>query len=307
MTNPKKYDEEVGSFSIVSCRDRRNPNFQVWGAMSDLGCRKKKIKGFKEWVIERMNEELDSEQNQAIKKLYIIIRNMLNDLRAQMIKSGHKDFDHDLGPGQWVKFCMDFVKKPGCGIEVQIPEEIRRVFPNIRTPFYLRFPYEEEEVGGLSLNPDGTTNELRVNLKHFMSDFEQYKNVLQHELQHIVDKGTSPDYTQNNLLLRYLGYMCHPGEIAAYAKEFARRYYKLFPQDKELDFEKLKSYFFQDQSKFGPTGTILANYIKFGERTEDLVGKYKLDNKTKNELKTCYDSFVFTLKRSFLYFKQTSP
>lgn len=44
-----------GSESIVTCADRNNPNFQVWGAMSDLGCnkkkrKKKKFKTFKEWL-----------------------------------------------------------------------------------------------------------------------------------------------------------------------------------------------------------------------------------------------------------------
>ena len=45
-----------GSESIVTCADRNNPNFQVWGAMSDLKCNKKKkhkkhkFKSFKEWL-----------------------------------------------------------------------------------------------------------------------------------------------------------------------------------------------------------------------------------------------------------------
>lgn len=45
-----------GSESIVSCADRNNPNFQIWGALSDLGCnkkkkhKKKKFKSFKEWL-----------------------------------------------------------------------------------------------------------------------------------------------------------------------------------------------------------------------------------------------------------------
>lgn len=34
--------EMAGTGAIVSCKDRNNPNFQVWGAMSDLGCNKKK-------------------------------------------------------------------------------------------------------------------------------------------------------------------------------------------------------------------------------------------------------------------------
>jgi hypothetical protein len=36
-----KWLETVGSFSIVSCKDRNNPNFQIWGALSDLNCNKK--------------------------------------------------------------------------------------------------------------------------------------------------------------------------------------------------------------------------------------------------------------------------
>ena len=34
--------EMAGTNAIVSCKDRNNPDFQVWGAMSDLGCNKKK-------------------------------------------------------------------------------------------------------------------------------------------------------------------------------------------------------------------------------------------------------------------------
>ena len=39
-------NEMAGGYAIVSCKDRNNPNFQVWGAMSDLGCDKKKKKGY---------------------------------------------------------------------------------------------------------------------------------------------------------------------------------------------------------------------------------------------------------------------
>jgi len=37
----------TGSFAIVGCKD--NPNYQVWGARSDLNCKKKKLK-FKKWL-----------------------------------------------------------------------------------------------------------------------------------------------------------------------------------------------------------------------------------------------------------------
>jgi hypothetical protein len=48
-----KINEIAGTFGIVSCKDKNNPNFQVWGAMSDLKCKRKKAPlkmKFKDWV-----------------------------------------------------------------------------------------------------------------------------------------------------------------------------------------------------------------------------------------------------------------
>ncbi|NBT57971.1 hypothetical protein EBT16_04220 [bacterium] len=39
MTFKQYLKETPGTFAIVSCKDRKNSNFQVWGAMSDLKCR----------------------------------------------------------------------------------------------------------------------------------------------------------------------------------------------------------------------------------------------------------------------------
>lgn len=30
------------SYSVVTCKDLKNPNIQIWGALSDLNCKKKK-------------------------------------------------------------------------------------------------------------------------------------------------------------------------------------------------------------------------------------------------------------------------
>ena len=35
-------NEDVGSFGIVTCKDLNNPDFQIWGALSDLKCKNKK-------------------------------------------------------------------------------------------------------------------------------------------------------------------------------------------------------------------------------------------------------------------------
>ena len=53
MKDKVRQDEVAGSFAIVGCDE--NPNFQVWGARSDLKCVGKKKKNmlkmnFKDWV-----------------------------------------------------------------------------------------------------------------------------------------------------------------------------------------------------------------------------------------------------------------
>ena len=40
MTFKQYLNEIAGTFAMVSCKDMENPNFRVWGAMSDLKCRK---------------------------------------------------------------------------------------------------------------------------------------------------------------------------------------------------------------------------------------------------------------------------
>jgi hypothetical protein len=40
----KKWLETAGTFGIVSCKDLNNPNFQIWGALSDLNCKRSKHK-----------------------------------------------------------------------------------------------------------------------------------------------------------------------------------------------------------------------------------------------------------------------
>lgn len=56
MNTKKTTNETAGTFAIVGCED--SPNFQVWGARSDLGCKKKRKNrmlkmSFKDWVEKR--------------------------------------------------------------------------------------------------------------------------------------------------------------------------------------------------------------------------------------------------------------
>jgi hypothetical protein len=80
-----EFIEIAGTFGIVSCKDRNNPNFQVWGAMSDK-CKKNKNKvanmKFKDWVEVRSNYE-DKDYDQKIE-------GFMNDIRDYAI---HKRLD----------------------------------------------------------------------------------------------------------------------------------------------------------------------------------------------------------------------
>jgi hypothetical protein len=278
------------------------------------------MKTFYEWL----NESLNNEQNQAIKQLYVMIRDILFDLRNQMTQNNLTNFED---AGDWVDFCKKFrgdrVKGPdgnfiwntfykpsryavgwadkGCGIVVNIPDGIKNVFPNIRTPFYIRFPYEEDEMGGLVIYPDKTTDELRVSLKHLIQNFEGYKITIQHELQHLVDIGTDIDHSIDNVLIRTMNYQCHKGEISAYAKQYAYLYFKNFPNDSVLDFDKFKKTFYNNSNI--PQAANLKNYINFGEDSDRIIKQYNLTPQQQQEMKNCYNSFLNLLKSSFSYFK----
>lgn len=309
---------ESGGYAIVSCKDRSNKNFQIWGALSDLNCDRKKTKKFKEWLKNKINEDITDGQNQAIKQLYIVIRNILFDFRQQIFEKGYTKFDDTK---DFINFYSNLKKiykpsnnvkgfKPsGSGLWVDIPKGTLEVLPKLAEPFYLSFPMEENEIGGLVIHGWGElkdrSDEMRINLHHLINDFDGYKIVLQHELQHLIDTGTDVDQSIDNILLRTIKYQCHIGEISAFAKQYAYIYYKHYPNDNVLDFVKFKSTFYKSD-KIPKTHQItLNNYINFGEDIERLVQKYGLDNQQKENMLNCYNSFIENLKRSFLYYKKT--
>lgn len=253
---------------------------------------------FKIWL-----EQITTEQNQGIKKLYLLVRNILLDIRSQMTQHGFEEFDD---AKDFAKFYLNFRKVyklsqnvkgwKGSKIEIALPEDIKTTFPNIIEPFYISFPFEEDEIGGMVVDNSGKIDELRVNLKYLL-DFEKYKGTLQHELQHIVNIGSEPNHNIDNTLLRMMDYMCNDGEIAAHAKEYAYRYYKMFPKDEKLDFTKFKMNFF----KKGFTG--LDNFINLGEDSERLRQKYNISNDN-NQMIICYKKFITELLNSFIYYKK---
>ena len=192
----------------------------------------------------------------------------------------------------------------GAKLEVVLPEEIRRIFPNIIEPFYISFPFEENEIGGMVVydgpwagENKGKTDELRISLKHLL-DFEKYKGTLQHELQHLVDIGSDIDHTINNVLLKTIKYQCNLGEIAAFAKEFAYRYYKMFTKDEKLDFDKFKINFFKKGF------STLDNFINFGEDSERLKKQYNISDNEYDQMIQCYEKFRSELENSFFYYKR---
>lgn len=264
---------------------------------------------FKIWLFK---EEITPEQNSAFKQLYVLIRNVLFDLKQQIDQQNYVINNIN----DYMKFCRDFGrvgrlyrppnnvkgwKSSGCGIEILIPDTIKNAFPSLATPFYLSFPVEENEIGGMVYNGwgenKGKSDEMRINIFLFMKDPNDYKATLQHELQHLLDIGTAPDDSEKDILLRAKNYLCHSGEISAFAKESAYRYYKMFPQDTTLDFNKFKQNFYKKKISVS-----VDNIINFGEDIERLKNKYNLTPEQIKELKSCYNNFVSTLTKHFLNF-----
>jgi hypothetical protein len=78
----KKLSEMAGTFGIVGCKDINNPNFQIWGAMSDLGCskkRKRKLK-IKESVQIKLSDLADIKTKFENADFWIVRRGSLSEV-----------------------------------------------------------------------------------------------------------------------------------------------------------------------------------------------------------------------------------
>jgi hypothetical protein len=84
----------------------------------------------------------------------------------------------------------------------------------------------------------------------------------------------------------WLDYLEDNGEISSYAKQSAYLYAKKFPNDSQFDMEKFKRNVLPDDL------TPIITYIRFGEKTNELAAKWKLDASVVKRMTNTYQKFV---------------
>ena len=264
----------------------------------------------KKLMLEQLLPDIDltKEQNLAIKRVYIIFRDLLAELTTSALAMDvtpenckttfykvWQDYDpvHSVGA---VKVEKD-KKSVTPTMLIHFPDSIRKLLPKLSKTVQLVIRLAAESDAEFN-SMNGIKFELVVCLPKMLKNFENYKVSLQHEMQHIIDTGGREDDTIENNFVRGMVYTLIPGEIKAHAKQYAYMYYKKFPSDNKLDFEKFKKEFFEK-------GNVkLDNYIKYGDRPEKIKKVYNLSDDLYQKMVNGFKDFKTALIRSFLYFKE---
>jgi hypothetical protein len=269
----------------------------------------------KKLMLESLLPEIDvtREQNMAIKKVYIIFRNLLKEMVDAAIAMGvtpenatktfykfWEEYDpvHSIGVDR-----VKVEKEKGSGLPkrlvVSFPESIRKDLPNLGKTVYVTVLPMLGDSNAEFNSIKGVHFDLVVRFPKMLKDFDAYKVSLQHEMQHLVSKGGSDDENEPNKLLRTLKYQVMiQGELEAHAKQYAYMYHKKFKADQQLDFEKFKKEFYRK-------GHVkLDNYINFGEDSERLRKQYNLTPEQYKIMTDGYKTFVTELKKMFLLYRQ---
>jgi hypothetical protein len=262
-------------------------------------------------MLEQLLPEIDltKEQNLAIKRVYIIFRDLLAELTTSALAM---DVTPENCKTTFYKVWQDYEPVHSVGavkIEkdkksvtptmlVHFPDSIRKFLPKLAKTVELVIRLSDGGSNAEFNSYNGIKFELVVRLPEMLKNFESYKVSLQHEMQHIIDAGGSEDDTIENGFVRGMVYTLIPGEIKAHAKQYAYMYYKKFPSDNQLDFEKFKKEFFEK-------GNVkLDNYIKYGDRPEKIRKVYNLSDDLYQKMVNGFKDFKTALIRSFLYFKE---
>lgn len=265
----------------------------------------------KKLMLEQLLPEIDltKEQNLAIKRVYIIFRDLLAELTTSALAM---DVTPENCETTFYKVWQDYEPVHSVGavkIEkdkksvtptmlVHFPDSIRKFLPKLAKTVELVIRLSDGGSNAEFNSYNGIKFELVVRLPEMLKNFESYKVSLQHEMQHIIDAGGSEDDTIENGFVRGMVYTLIPGEIKAHAKQYAYMYYKKFPSDNQLDFEKFKKEFFEK-------GNVkLDNYIKYGDRPEKIRKVYNLSDDLYQKMVNGFKDFKTALIRSFLYFKE---
>tara|TARA_Y100000034_G_C6770789_1_gene343854 strand:+ start:10 stop:753 length:744 start_codon:yes stop_codon:yes gene_type:complete len=213
------------------------------------------------------------EQNQALKGLYILISRLYEHLNQWIEEKGYDASSGMIKPQIRKEYePPPHIIKKGQDLYLDI-SEYKQVFPNLADDFHVKFRPDVD--GNAELARLG--NEVKymvVGTKNFSNPM-QIKQSIQHELQHIIDKGSEG----GNGVEGIINYLSDQGEVRAHAKEAAYRLYKQGAV--EVDFEEVKSW-----------GGNYANYYKFAKDPGDIIQRKDIDPSYEQIMKTAGDNFI---------------
>lgn len=256
--------------------------------------------------------ELTDEQNIALKILYIIIRDCLEDIyyEARREKINNKNCE-----SKFPKFLEKYQPKnpyiKTCNYEtlkLELPSTIKDCFKDLRDEINIKIVSKDKPImnagkGVISkagLSRHDKTGEILGFYFRFdilLDDFNELKAGLQHELQHIHMRGTVNGLRDGQDKFRgFIDYLGDKAEICAYAKEYAYRYHKKYPRDSVLSVDKLKKLF------SNPKWEAFNNYMLFGEDESVIKDKHDVTSADIKKMKKIHGEFVETVKNSLNYY-----
>lgn len=195
----------------------------------------------------------------ALKAIYVHLKGCFEEIRSQYAalndsNIGISDFMRNFKPSS-------FRKDSAWNYRTSVSHELQKIFPQLNADFMITIKPRIDP--GLARNGDRV---IGIEMPFEKVIDGTYNVSLQHEVQHIKhgdSGGTGVDSEDG--IISTINYMLDGNEIAAYAKQFAYQYYKQFPNDAVLDFNKLVQTFGSDIK--------LANYVKFLNNAQDIVNR----------------------------------
>jgi len=253
-------------------------------------------------------EALTPVQNDGLKKLYVLVRDIVLDVLQKMQAAG---LNAESTRSQLVPFLLHVYKSPFPTVKqgsmgalrITLPPEYLQVFPNLRSEFDIDFRSNaelEDDSFDAALSRsrmDKKINGIKIRMGALFADTNTLKSQIQHELQHIVDYSESDiDTGKENKALMWLEYLEDNGEISSYAKQCAYLHFKKFPTDSQFDMEKFK------KNALPNNLSPVTMYIRFGENADALAAKWKLDASVVKRMTDTYQKFVGAINSYYKFF-----
>ncbi len=234
------------------------------------------LESWKRYINEQEEKDtITPEQNKALKELYIIISRTYEHIKDWAQQKGYNPSSGAFKIKIQREYEPPFnLKKEGFNLVLDV-SKYKSIFPNLDDGFYITFRPDVDANAELATLND-VVQYIAINSNNF-NDSVGVKRSIQHELQHILDTGTTKEEGAEGTI----NYLSNIGEIKAHAKEAAYYFHKTYPTETNFDIEKIKSY----DNKY-------ANYYNFLTNPEDIVKRRELDPKYINIMKTTGEKFV---------------